>query len=239
VGIGGFIVTGTAPKKVIVRAIGPSLNAAGLTDALADPVLELYGAQGNLICINDNWTNDPAAGELESMGMMPIDHRESATVVVLPPGQYTAVIAGTAGAAGTALVEMYDVDPLADAQFGNVSTLGFVGSGDHALIGGFVIGGPGSAKVVVRAVGPSLTSVGVQNAIEDPTLAVHEGNGNVISNDDWQTAATGEPIPVALQPRDPRESALQLNLAPGNYTVIVRGKGNATGVALVEAYNLP
>ena len=239
VGIGGFIVTGTEAKKVIVRAIGPSLSAAGLAGALSDPVLELHGAQGSLICTNDNWTSDPAAGELELMGMMPVDHRESATVAMLTPGHYTAVIGGTASSAGTALVEVYDVDPLADSQLGNVSTLGFVGSGDDALIGGFVIGGPGSARVVVRAIGPSLTSAGVQNAIEDPTLEVHEGNGNIVSNDDWQTGASGEPIPLALEPRDPRESALQLNLAPGSYTAIVRGKGNATGVALVEAYNLP
>lgn len=239
VGIGGFIVTGTAPKKVIVRAIGPSLSAAGLTGTLADPVLQLYGAQGNLISANDNWNNDPSAGELEWMGMMPADHREAAVMVTLPPGHYTAVIGGTAGAIGIALVEMYEADPLADSQLGNVSTLGFVGSGDDALIGGFIIGGPGAARVVVRAVGPSLTTAGVANAIDDPTLEVHESNGNVISNDDWQTAASGEPIPVALQPRDPRESALQLNLAPGSYTAIVRGKGNATGVALVEVFNLP
>lgn len=237
VGIGGFIVTGSVPKKVIVRAIGPSLAAFGLTDVLADPVLELHGgAQDNLIAQNDNWRNDPAASELQSMGMMPADEREAATVQTLSPGQYTAVISASDGSSGTALVEMYDVDSLADAQFGNVSTLGFVGTGDNTLIGGFVVSGPGLATIVVRAIGPSLMSSGVQNAIENPTLAVHDSNGNVTSNDDWQTAA--EPIPVSLQPRDPRESALQLSLAPGNYTAIVRQKGDMTGVALVEAYNL-
>lgn len=240
VGIGGFIVTGAVPKKVILRAIGPSLSAAGLANALADPVLELHGgAQDNLITTNDNWSDDAAASELESMGMTPVDSRESATVVPLSPGHYTAVIGGKNGSAGTALVEMYDVDPVADSQFGNVSTLGFVGTGDDALIGGFVVAGPGWAKVVVRAVGPSLTFSGVQNAIEDPSLAVHDGNGNVTSNDDWQTDMNGEPIPVLLQPRDSRESAIQMSLAPGSYTAIVRGKGNAIGVALVEAYNLP
>ena len=240
VGIGGFIVTGSVPKKVILRAIGPSLRASGLANALADPVLELHGgAQDKLMATNDNWSDDPAASELGSMGMTPVDARESATVVTLSPGHYTAVIGGKNGSAGTALVEMYDVDPVADSQFGNVSTLGFVGTGDDALIGGFVVAGPGSAKVVVRAVGPSLTFSGVQNAIQDPTLAVHDGNGNVTSNDDWQTAVNGEPIPVLLQPRDPRESAIQMTLAPGSYTAIVRGKGNTTGVALVEAYNLP
>lgn len=240
VGIGGFIVTGAVPKKVILRAIGPSLSASGLTNALADPVLELHGgAQDNLIATNDNWKDDDASvTELESMGMTPVDARESAAVLTLLPGHYTAVIAGKDGSTGTALVEMYDVDPVADSQFGNVSTLGFVGTGDDVLIGGFVVGGPGLARVVVRAVGPSLTPSGVQNAIQDPTLAVHDGNGNVTSNDDWQTTANGEPIPVVLEPRDPRESAIQMTLAPGSYTAIVRGKGNTTGVALVEAYNL-
>jgi pectin methylesterase-like acyl-CoA thioesterase len=237
VGIGGFIVTGSAQKKVIVRAMGPSLGGAGLANVLADPVLEIHGgAQDSLIAKNDNWRSDPAAAELQSMGMMPADDREAATVLTLSPGQYTAVVRASDGSAGTALVEMYDIAPVADAQFGNVSTLGFAGTGDDALIGGFVVSGPGWAKIVVRAIGPSLTGSGVQNAIENPTLAVHDSHGNVTSNDDWQAAA--EPISVSLQPRDPRESALQLRLAPGSYTAIVRGKGDTTGVALVEAYNL-
>jgi pectin methylesterase-like acyl-CoA thioesterase len=239
VGIGGFIVTGTAPKKVIVRAIGPSLGASGLTNVLTDPILELHGGeQGTLIATIDNWRDDPAASQLEAMAMMPADDREAATILTFLPGHYTAVVGASDGSTGTALVEMYDVDPVADSQFGNISTLGFVGTGNDALIGGFVVGGPGAARIVVRAVGPSLASSGVQNAIDDPTLALHDSNGNVTTNDDWHTAASGEPIPVALQPRDPRESAMQMNLAPGNYTAIVRGKGNATGVALVEAYNL-
>jgi pectin methylesterase-like acyl-CoA thioesterase len=239
VGIGGFIVTGTAPKKVIVRAIGPSLRSAGLANFLADPVLELHGgAQDTLIAKNDDWRSDAAASELQSMGMMPSDEREAATVITLVPGQYTAVISASDGSAGTALVEMYDVDPVADTQFGNVSTLGFVGTGDDALIGGFVVSGPGAAKIVVRAIGPSLTTSGVHDAIEDPALAVHDSHGNVTSNDDWQTMTNGDPIPVALRPGDPRESAIEMSLAPGSYTVMVRGKGDTTGVALVEAYNV-
>ncbi len=149
------------------------------------------------------------------------------------------MIGGKDGSVGTALVEVYDVDPVADSQFGNVSTLGFVGAGDDALIGGFVVAGPGSAKVVVRAIGPSLVTSGVLNAIDDPTLEVHDSNGNVTGNDDWQAAPNGESIPVALQPRDTRESAIQMTLVPGSYTAIVRGKGTSTGVGLVEAYNLP
>jgi pectin methylesterase-like acyl-CoA thioesterase len=240
VGIGGFIVTGTAAKKVILRAIGPSLSASGLGNVLADPVLELYGAPGDLIATNDNWKEDlTSASELEEMAMTPPDDTEAAVVVTLSPGHYTAVIAGKNGATGTALVEMYDVDPMADSQFGNVSTLGSVGMGDDALIGGFVVAGPGSARVVIRAIGPSLDTSGVPNALEDPMLQVHDGNGNATSNDDWQTGTNGESIPVALEPLDARESAIQMTLAPGSYTAIVRGKGTATGVALVEAYKLP
>jgi pectinesterase len=237
-GIAGFIITGPARKRVILRAIGPSLRTAGLVNVLADPVLELHGnAQGNLIATNDNWEDDPAsASELESTGMTPADEHESAMVVTLEPGQYTAVISGNDGSEGTALVEVYDDDLAAKSQPANVSTLGFVGNGDDVLIAGFVVG-VGSANVVVRALGPSLGPLGVANAIDDPTLEVHDGNGNVTSNDDWQTAANDESIPSSLQPLDPRESAIQMSLAPGSYTAIVGGKG-MTGVALVEVYNL-
>jgi hypothetical protein len=148
------------------------------------------------------------------------------------------VISGKDGAEGTALVEVYDGDAAADSQLANVSTLGFVGTGDNVLIGGFVVSGTASTNVVVRALGPSLTQFGVPNAIQDPALELHDGNGSITSNDDWQTAAKGESIPTLLQPADPRESAIQMSLAPGSYTAIVRGKGDTTGVGLVEVYNL-
>jgi pectin methylesterase-like acyl-CoA thioesterase len=237
-GIAGFIITGAAPKKVILRAIGPSLRDSGLVDVLADPVLELHGnAQGNLIATNDNWVDDPASvSELESMGLTPADEHESAMVVTLESGQYTAVIGGNDGSEGTALVEVYDDDLAAKSQPANVSTLGFVGNGDDVLIAGFVVG-VGPANVVVRALGPSLGPLGVANAIEDPTLEVHNANGDVTSDDNWQIAANAGSIPPSLQPLDPRESAIQMNLVPGSYTAIVGRKG-ATGTALVEVYNL-
>jgi hypothetical protein len=147
------------------------------------------------------------------------------------------VIAGKDGSAGTALVEVYDGDLAADAQLANLSTLGFVGAADEVLIGGFVVG-TGSARVVVRALGPSLARAGVPNPLADPTLEVHDGNGSVTSNDDWQTGANRDLIPASLQPPELSESALHTNLAPGLYTAIVRGKAGAVGVALVEAYNL-
>jgi hypothetical protein len=240
VGIGGFIVTGSAPKKVIVRAIGPSLAGAGLANILPDPVLELHGGSADsLISTNDNWRDDAAsAAELTAAGLAPANDNESAIVVTLPPGQYTAVIRGKDGSAGVALVEIYDGDLVADSELANISTLGFVGAADDVLIGGFVVG-TRSANVVVRALGPSLAQSGVANPIADPTLEVHDSNGSITGNDDWQTGPNRNSIPASLQPLESREAAISTTLAPGNYTAVVREKAGATGVALVEVYNLP
>lgn len=240
VGIGGFIITGDAPKKVILRAIGPSLAASGLTNVLSNPFLELHGgAEDALIATNDNWQdNAESAAQLAAAELMPGNPNEAAMVVTLPPGQYTAVIGGKDGSSGTALVEIYDGDLTAFSQLANISTLGFVGTADDVLIGGFVIGN-GAAKTVVRALGPTLTEFGVENPIDDPTLELHDANGGVTTNDDWQTGANYDSIPISLQPRNERESVIYATLSPGLYTAIVRGKAGATGVAVVEAYNLP
>ncbi|MEY2528360.1 MAG: hypothetical protein QOJ05_450 [Verrucomicrobiota bacterium] len=239
VGIGGFIITGSAPKKVIVRAIGPSLRAAGLENALADPVLTLHGDGAQPIASNDDWQENPSsAAELIAQGMMPGNELESALVVTLPPGHYTAVIQGKNSSLGTALVEIYDGDLPADSQLGNISTLGFAGTGDDVLIAGVVIGGPSAGQVVLRALGPSLTQFGVSNALQDPMLQLYDANGSIASNDDWETPVNGQAIPESFRPTHPRESALVTSLAPGNYTAIVQGKAATTGVALVEAYNL-
>lgn len=238
VGIGGFIVTGDAPKKVILRAIGPSLGALGLPQVLANPVLALHGEGGGAIAINDNWQSADSAEELVAKGLAPVHELESALVMTLSPGHYTAVVSGNGSSLGTALVELYDGDLPANSQMGNISTLGFVGTGDDVLIAGVVIGGPALGKVVVRAIGPSLTQFGVSNAIQDPTLQLHDANGSLTGNDDWATAANAESIPASLRPLDSRESAVYTSLAPGHYTAIVQGKEATTGVALVEAYNL-
>jgi pectin methylesterase-like acyl-CoA thioesterase len=239
VGIGGFIITGDAPKKVIVRAIGPSLGVLGLPQVVADPVLDLHGEGGETIATNNNWRESPdSAEELMAKGLAPVHELESALVVTLSPGHYTAVVTGNESSLGTALVELYDGDLPANSQLANISTLGFVGTGDDVLIAGVVIGGPGPAKVVVRALGPSLTQFAVANAIQDPILQLFDANGSLTGNDDWGTALDGESIPASLQPSDSRESAVQISLAPGHYTAIVQGKEASTGVALVEAYNL-
>jgi hypothetical protein len=208
-----------------------------LQNALPDPVLTLHGDDQQPIASNDNWSDDPAsAAELSATGLTPVNGLESALVVTLPPGHYTAVMAGKGESTGTALVEIYDGDLPADSDLANISTLGFVGTGNDVLIAGFVIGGPGSAKVVLRALGPSLTPLGVANAIQDPTLQLYDANGSVTNNDDWGTIS--DSIPALLQPSNPRESAIKATLTPGNYTAVVQGKDGMSGVALVEAYNL-
>jgi pectin methylesterase-like acyl-CoA thioesterase len=239
VGIGGFIITGNAPKKIIVRAIGPSLQAAGLPNVVADPVLTLHGDGGQTIATNDNWQDDAdSAAELEAKELRPAHPLESALVATLQPGHYTAVISGNGSSAGTALVEVYDGDLPGDSQLGNISTLGLVGAGDDVLIAGVIIGGPSTGQVVLRALGPSLTAFGVSNALQDPTLQLYDANGSVTSNDDWGTPVNGQAIPASFQPANAHESALLTSLPPGNYTAVVQGKGATTGVALVEAYNL-
>ena len=242
VGIGGFIITGVAPKKVILRAIGPSLHASGLNDVLADPILELHGADGDLMTANDNWKDDEAtASELATIGLTPADDAESALVITLLPGRYTAIVRGNDEASGTALVEVYDGDLAADSQLANISTRGFVGTNDNVMIGGFIIGGNGQAngRVVIRAIGPSLSAFGITGALQDPLLELKNANGStLISNDDWQQSQEMEINQTGLAPTDIRESALVTSLPDGNYTAIVRGKNDTTGVAVVEVYNI-
>jgi aspartate 1-decarboxylase len=238
VAIAGFIITGNASKKVIVRGIGPSLT--GLSPVLANPMLELHGPTGSLMTSNDNW-KDNQQTEVQNSTLAPTNDLESAIVATLPPAHYTAILRGKNGTTGIGVVEMYDLDLATDSKLANISTRGFVQSGDNVLIAGFIFGnGTASEKVVVRAIGPSLT--GIANLLADPTLALHDGNGTVlISNDNWkdnpnqaaQITATG------LQPQNDFESAIITTLAPGPYTAIVAGKNGGTGVAVAEVYHLP
>jgi hypothetical protein len=243
VGIGGFIITGTASKKVILRAIGPSLDASGLGNILEDPVLELHAANGDVITTNDNWNDDPvSASELATIGLAPSDDFESALVTTLSPGTYTAMIRGNNETSGTALVEVYEGDPAADSQLANISTRGFVGTNDNVMIGGFIIGGNGRAngRVVIRGLGPSLSAFGIADVLQDPLLELKNANGStLITNDDWQQSQENEINQTGLAPTDARESALVSTLPDGNYTAILHGAGNGTGVAVVEVYIVP
>lgn len=235
--IAGFIITGTGPKRVLVRGIGPSLTALGVPGALQDPTLELHGA---ISINNDNW-RDTQAAEIQATGLPPGNDLESAIVASLQPGPYTAILAGNNEMTGVGLVEVYDLDQSAGSKLANLSTRGFVDTGDNVMIGGFILGpaDTGATKVLIRAIGPSLAGVGVQDALQDPTLELHDGSGAVIAtNDNWRDTQQAEIEATGLAPTDDHESAILQTLVPGNYTAIVRGNNDTTGVALVEAYNI-
>jgi hypothetical protein len=234
--IGGFIVSGEIEKTILLRGIGPSLTAAGVSGALDDPSLELYDSTGALIGQNDNWTSLPA-GTVPS-GFEPTDLRESLITATLAPGTYTAVLRGVNGTTGVALCELYDLAP-DSSSVRNISTRGLVGTDDEVLIGGFIIGGEDPTQVMVRAIGPSLTSYGVTGALPDPILELHTSDGSLIyQNDDWRSGQEQQILESGLAPTDDRESAIIATLPPGHYTAIIRGGDNGTGVALVEVYNL-
>jgi hypothetical protein len=239
VSIGGFIVTGTSPKRVILRAIGPSLAGFGIANPLADPVLELHASDQTLIASNDNWPDSDEAG-ITATGLAPSNLLESAMVETLDPGGYTAVMSGKNGTTGIGLVEVYDLDQAADSQLANISTRAAVQPGNDVMIGGFILGGGGAdTTVLVRALGPSLTQLGVTGALPNPTLELRDSNGALVrSNDDWKDTQQTEIEGAGLSPSDDVESAILATLSPGGYTAIVAGKDGVTGVGLVEVYRL-
>jgi hypothetical protein len=256
--IGGFIVQGIGPKKLIVRAIGPELIPYGVPNVLADPTLELHDGTGALIASNDNWQHTIIGGiitadqvaEIQNSGHAPTVATESAIIANLPPGNYTAVVRGVNNTVGVALVEAYDLSASIPSPsiLGNISTRGLVQMDDDVMIGGFIVQGPVLKRVIVRAIGPELIPYGVPNVLPDPTLELHDGTGALIaSNDNWQHTIIGGIITAdqvaAIQnsghaPTVATESAIVGNLPPGNYTAIVRGKNIIVGVALVEVYDL-
>ena len=242
--IGGFIVAGNNPKKVIVRALGPSLVGAGVAGRLEDPTIELVSGGGASIASNDNW-RDSQQTEIENTGIPPADEREAAIVQTLLPGDYTAVVRGKSESTGVALVEMYDLEQSTPPRLANVSSRGFVGTNEGVMIGGFIVGagqganGSGSARVVLRGIGPSLAQSGTANPLQDPELLLFDGNGSIIrSNDNWRETQQAELQATNIAPTDDREAALVTALPRGNYTAILRGRNGTTGVGLVEAYNV-
>jgi len=242
--INGFVVSGPGTKTVVVRALGPSLSSLGLSGVLADPVLTVFNSSGEIIARNDNWQTNVGATFIEQNGLAPSDPSESAAVVAnLAPGAYTVVVTGNNSTEGISLAEVYEIPrPGGTSTLANLSGRGFVGTGDNALINGFIVGDVGSATVVVRALGRSLASFGISNPLTDPVLTIYDSKGSVIaSNDNWQR----DPNNVVLLPKNglappnPFDSALVLRLPAGAYTAIVRGANGATGNALVEVYQLP
>lgn len=237
--IGGFIVTGTEPKRVIIRGLGPSLSVPG---PLADPTLDLYDGANKLIYSNDNW-KDAQQAEIQATGIPPTKDAEAAMVQTLAPGAYTAVLRGKGATTGIGLLESYDLSQAAKSKAANISTRGFGDTGDNLLIGGFIVGGGGgggdTAKVIVRAIGPSLAKAGVSGVMQDPTLELKDANGSSLgTNDNWKDTQQAEIQATDIPPSDDLESAIVRSLPPGAYTAIVRGKNNGTGIGLVEVYNL-
>ena len=254
--IGGFIVQGTEPKRVIIRAIGPELTHYGVPNALADPRLELHDGTGALIASNDNWVTTIIGGiitanqapDILDSHHAPNDARESAIIADLPAGNYTAIVRGVNNMTGVGLVEVYDLSPGNGSVLGNISTRAFVQTDDNVMIGGFIVAGAQPKKVIIRAIGPELTQYGVPDALANPTLELHDATGALIaSNNNWASTIIGGIITAnqvreiqasGYAPSDGRESTIIAFLPPGNYTAIVRGVNNTIGVALVEVYDL-
>jgi hypothetical protein len=247
--IEGFIVQGPAgsAKKIIVRAIGPSLVPLGITDALANPTLEIHDASNaTVVATNDNWKTTQVGGlvtadqsaEISSSGVAPGNDLESAIIANLAPGSYTAVVRGAGNSVGTGVVDAYDLSAASPAKLANVATRGLIQPGDKLMIAGFIIQN-GAVKAVVRAIGPSLTGFGVTNALADTTLQVRDQNGAIVQeNDDWQTTQKQELESTGLQPSDPKEAAVVATIPPGQYTAQVRGKPETTGIGVVQVYFL-
>jgi hypothetical protein len=243
VGIGGFIVTGSAPKQVLLRGIGPSLTEHGIAGALADPTLELNGPPGFTPISNDNWKDDQE-NQIIATGAAPENDLESAILVTLAPGNYTAIVKGKNNTTGVALVEVYDIGTSGISKLANISTRAFCGTGSNIVIAGFILGNnggsSGSDRIVVRGLGPSLGAAGVQDVLADPVLELRNGNGVLlISNNDWHDnpVQASDLIAAGLAPTNDLESAIAARLAPGLYTALLAGLNDGTGVGLVELYD--
>jgi hypothetical protein len=244
--IGGFIVGGTSTKNVILRALGPSLAAYDVHGVLPDPVLELYDSGGHLIASNDSWKLNAQTGAsqqaaVEATTLAPGNDLEAAIIATLDPQQgYTAVVRGSHGETGVSTVELFDLNSSSTAALANISTRGFVESGDKVMIGGFILGGNnGSGAVVIRALGPSLAQSGIANPLGNPSLELFNGNGQrIASNDDWEEPNGAVIRETGLQPTSNLESAILASLPAGAYTAVVQGH-DESGVGLVEVYNLP
>jgi len=237
----GFIVLGVGSKTVLIRGLGPSLAGMGISGTLADPILELHSSDTNeIIAENDNWKNNQQA-EIEATGIPPSSDAEAAIVATLEAGAYTVIERGKGDTTGVGLVEVYDLGADFGPELANISTRGFVDTGNDVMIAGFIAASSsgGSGDVIVRALGPSLGSAGVMNPLADPTLELHNSNGSLIaSNDDWRSDQESAIIATGIPPTNDAESAIVLTLAPGAYTAIEAGKDGGTGVGLVEVYNL-
>ena len=249
--ISGFVISGTAPKRVLLRAAGPALARFGLPSAVANPKLEVFNSAGRVILENDDWVGIESAAAIAQVGAFSLveGSQDAAILTTLDPGAYTIHVTSK-GSDGVALAEIYDASFNPNSDFPrliNISTRGEVASGDGILIGGFVVTGNAPTRVLVRGVGPSLASFGLSGVLADPRLRVYRGSELIAENDDW--SSTGAEAAAGAQAASEagafglktgsKDAALILTLAPGVYTAqISAADGISGGTALVEVYQL-
>ena len=240
--IGGFIVSGSHSKKVVLRGLGPSLTGSGVANPLSDPVIRLHDSSSNLVASNDDW-QDTQRTQIEGTPFQPTNDREAVIITTLAPGAYTVILSGKNGATGVGLVEIYDDNLAQDSQLANISTRGMVQTADNVMIGGFILGGHDlNAHVVIRGLGPSLSQFGLSNVLADPFLELRDQNGALLqSNNNWQDdpVAAAELQADGLAPTNDNEAAMTASLPAGAYTTILSGHGGGTGLGLVEVYHIP
>ena len=237
--IGGFIIGGSAPKTVLIRARGPSMIPAGVLGAMADPQVTLVNSAQAVIAANDNWGAALNAGAIAATGLAPTNALEASILATLDPGAYTSVVSGVAGGTGVGIVEVFEVDR-PDVPLYNISTRGRVLTGDDVMIGGFIIQGDAPQTVLIRARGPSMIPAGVTDALPNPQVTlVNSSQAVLASNDDWGSSVNAGAISLTgLAPTNALESAILITLNPGPYTAVVSGVGGATGVGIVEVFAL-
>jgi cyclophilin family peptidyl-prolyl cis-trans isomerase len=247
--IAGFQVSGNG-KSLLIRGVGPTLANYSVPGFLVDPLLSLFNGNPTLINSNDNWSDAANASQIAATAAqlqdfaLPAGSKDAALLATLNDGLYTAQVSGVGNTTGIALVEVYDANPTAASRLTGVSARTQVGTGANILIAGFAITGTAQMKVLLRGVGPTLASFAVNGVLADPQIAVYTSPGGfqIASNDNWSdnanaaqiSANSGFPLPAGS-----KDAALLLTLNPGTYTVQVSGVGNATGVALVEVYEVP
>jgi hypothetical protein len=244
--IPGFVLSGTASRPMLVRAVGPTLSGFGVPGGLADPRFSLLSGTAT-VATNDNWLAADATA-MSTVGAFALTSgsKDAAVVANLAPGAYTAPVTATDNGTGIALLEVYDASTATIAAVLNASTRAYVGTGDSVLIPGFVIGGTGTLRLLIRAVGPGLTAFGVAGALADPTITLYRGSTILETNDNWSTAgnaaeiaSTAESVGAFALPSGSRDAVVLTTLTPGPYTAIVSGVGNTAGTALVELYVVP
>ncbi len=251
----GFVVGAGEALPLLVRGVGPALSVFGVNGVLADPVLSLLSGAGATVGANDDWGSAANAAEVATAAArsgafaLPSNGRDAALLTPLGAGAYTAQVTGKGAGTGIALMEAYDTAASASAaRLVNLSARAQVGTGADILIAGFVVSGNIPKRLLIRGVGPALGQFGVGGLLADPQLALYRQGGTspMEQNDNWLAASNSAQIGLAAGqvgafslPPNSRDAALLVTLEPGTYTAQVSGVGNATGVALVEIYEVP